>query len=69
MASLEALTAEVNENTSVVESAVTLIGALAQELRNAAGDPEAVQALADQLDANTQALAAAIDNVPHVEHN
>ncbi len=57
---LSALQAEVEQQTAVVQSAITLINGLAQQLRDAAGDPAAVQALADQLDASTQALADAV---------
>lgn len=57
---LSAVEREVSENTDAVDSASTLMGALAQELRDAAGDPAAVQALADRLDANTAKLAAAV---------
>lgn len=62
MATLEELQAEVSENTDVTGSAVSLINGLAQQLRDAiaANDPAALQALADQLDANSNALAAAI---------
>jgi len=71
MADLSTLQAEVNENSDVVQSAVTLIGGLAQQLRDAiaANDPAAIQALADQLDAQTNSLAEAVANVPHVEHH
>jgi len=62
---LSALQTEVEQQQSVVQSAITLIGGLAQQLRDAAGDPAAIQALADQLDASTNALAAAVEaNTP-----
>lgn len=57
---LTALEAEVAENTDAVASASSLLSTLAQELRDAAGDPAAVQALADRLDQNNAALAAAV---------
>ena len=65
MADLSALQQEVAENTDAVASASALLSSLSQQLRDSAGDPAAVQALADQLDANNQALAqAVVDNTP-----
>jgi ABC-type transporter Mla subunit MlaD len=71
MADLAALQAEVNENTDVTQSAIALISGLSQQLKDAiaSNDPAAVQAVVDQLDANTTSLADAVANVPHVEHN
>lgn len=60
MALLDALTAQVAATTTVEQSAVTLIQGIAAQLSAAAGDPVAVQALADQLKAATDPLAAAI---------
>lgn len=57
---LSTLTADVAANTDAVASAVTLLDTLAQELRDAAGDPAAVAALADSISANTAALASAV---------
>lgn len=54
------LQAEVEENTEVIGSAVTLIGGLAQQIRDLQDDPAALAALADQLDAQTASLAAAV---------
>lgn len=51
---------EVAENNDAIQSAVTLIGQIAQALRDAAGDQDAVNALANQLDAQSNALAAAV---------
>jgi len=59
-AALDNLTAKVAANTTVVESAITLIGGLADQLRAAANDPAAVNALADQLDTEDAKLANAI---------
>ncbi len=59
-AALDRLTTEVSENTTVVQSAITLITNLAEQLRQAATDPAAVNALADQLDAQSNALATAV---------
>lgn len=60
MADLSAIESEVSEQTEVVASAITLLNDLAQALRDAAGDPEAIAALAADIDANTAALAAAV---------
>jgi len=57
---LNALASEVEQNGAAVDSAVALLSGLSQMLRDQAGDPAAVQALADQIDANTQRLAAAV---------
>lgn len=71
MASMEDLQAEVAQNTDVTQSAVAVINGIAQQLRDAlaANDPAAIQAVVDQLDQNSSALAAAVtENTPHVEH-
>jgi len=62
MAQIDDLNAEVSENTDVVQSAVTLLDGLSQQLKDAlaANDPAAVQAVIDQLDANNNALAASV---------
>jgi hypothetical protein len=79
---LSALEAEVADNSSAVDSAITLLGSLAQQIRDAAGDPAAIQAIADGIDANTGRLAAAVaqgtpaepgsdtnpDEAPHVDN-
>ncbi len=57
---LTALAAEVAEDTDVTNSAVTVINELKQAIIDAGGNQEAVDALTAQLDANTNALAAAI---------
>jgi N-acetylglucosamine kinase-like BadF-type ATPase len=69
MATLEELQTEVSQNTDVTQSAITLISGLSQQLKDAlaANDPAAIQAVVDQLDANTNSLAEAVANVPHVE--
>ncbi len=63
MADLSALQAEVTENGEVGASAAALLAGLSQQLKDAlaANDPAAVQALVDELDANTAALAAAVE--------
>lgn len=62
-AALDKLTAEVAENTSVMESAAILLSGLKAKIDEliAAGnnDPE-LQALADSLDSETNKLAAAV---------
>ena len=62
---LSALESEVAENTTVVDSASALLASLAQEIRDAAGDPARITAIADALDANTARLADAVEtNTP-----
>lgn len=58
--SLDALTAQVAQNTQVEASAVTLIQGIAAQLAEAAADPAKVQALSDQLKASADSLAAAV---------
>lgn len=58
---LSALETEVSENSSVIDSAVTLLGSLAQEIRDAAGDPARITAIADALDANSGRLGEAVE--------
>lgn len=69
MADLAALQASVDAQSSVVDGAVALIQGLSQALKDAvaANDPAAIQAVIDELDANTSELATAVDNVPHPE--
>lgn len=57
---LSRLSAEIAENNSAIQSAVTLLNQIAQELRDAAGNQDAVNALADQLDTQSNNLAAAV---------
>jgi ABC-type molybdenum transport system ATPase subunit/photorepair protein PhrA len=57
---MQNLTREVEENTTVVSSAIALIEGLAEEIRANATDQEALQALADRLDASGQSLADAV---------
>lgn len=67
-AQLDKLTTEVSETKTVVASAVTLIEGLAQQIRDLKDDPVALEALATELDATTNALAAAVAaNTPPVE--
>lgn len=59
---LDNLTNEVAENTSTVQSAITLLNGLKTKLDEAiaSNDMSQVQALSDQLSGNTDALAAAV---------
>ncbi|TFH08934.1 MAG: hypothetical protein E4H07_07035 [Nitrosomonadales bacterium] len=62
---LETLRSEVEQNSSVINSAVVLLQELAAKLSDVASDPVAVQALADQLHNSSAALAAAVQaNTP-----
>lgn len=67
-AGVERLSGEVAEIGTVVDSAVTLIEGLAQQIRDSLGDEEALGALADELDAKANALASAVAaNTPSQE--
>lgn len=57
---IDDLTAAVKKDTEVESSAVTAIQGLAQQIKDAGGDPAKIAALADQINANADALAAAI---------
>jgi len=57
---LTALTAQVTQNTTVEQSAITLIQGLAAQLVSNANDPAAIAALAAQLNTSATALAAAV---------
>jgi hypothetical protein len=62
---LDDLKAKVQRNTTVAQSALTLIQGISQRLKDAAGDPAKIQALADELDATDIALADAVSaNTP-----
>lgn len=68
MAALDELTAEVEENSTVIGSAVALIQGLKEKLDAAGTDPIKLKALSDQLDSNSKALAAAVAaNTPSEE--
>lgn len=60
MADLSQIETDVTAQTSVVDSAVTLLGSIAQQLKDAGNDPVKLAALHEHLIANTAALAAAI---------
>lgn len=51
---------EVSEQGTVVQSAVTLLQQVAQDIRDNADNQRKINALADQLDAQAQALAQAV---------
>jgi chromosome segregation ATPase len=57
---LTRLQAEIAENNSAIASAVTLLNQIADELRAQSGNQDAVNALADQLSGQSDALAAAV---------
>lgn len=60
MASIDTLTQQVQANTDVEASAVTLIQGIAAQLAAAGTDPVKLQALQDQLKNSADALAAAV---------
>lgn len=57
---IAALVAKVTEQSTVVASAVTLLQGLADQLNAAKDDPEQLQAVIDQVSANSDALAGAV---------
>lgn len=68
MSSLDNLKAAVAKNTTVVESAITLLGGIAERLAGAKDDPAAVEALASEINAEADKLAAAVAvNTPAVK--
>jgi phage-related protein len=60
MSDLTALTTEVQNNTAVDTSAITLLNGLAAQLAAIANDPAAIQALADELSLSSASLAEAV---------
>lgn len=60
MGNLDALTAEVENNSAVDASAIALLNGLSAQLASIAHDPAAVQALSEELSASSSALAAAV---------
>lgn len=60
MASLDALTSQVEANTTVIESALTLIQGLHDALVAAGTDPVKLAELVDQLKNEDEKLAAAV---------
>jgi chromosome segregation ATPase len=63
-AELDALTQQVQRTGDTEDSAVLLIQGLATQIASLKQDPAALQALADQLKAKADALAAAIMSNP-----
>lgn len=63
--SLDRLKQEVAENNTLTGSVITLLENLSQQIRDNAEDPAALNALANDLDAQNAALAAAVEaNTP-----
>lgn len=62
MATMDDLKASVARNTAVDTSIVTLLQGISQQLKDAQAqnDPAAIQAVIDQLDANTKTLSDAV---------
>lgn len=57
---LNSLRAEVERNTEVDQSAITLLNGLSQQLAEIKNDPQAVQELSDQLRNSSDQLAQAV---------
>lgn len=57
---LQGLQQEVAESKTVMQSAITLLQGLKQKLDEAGTNAAALKSLSDELDANTNALAAAV---------
>ena len=57
---LDALEAEVSRNTTVDQSAITLLQGLAAQIEQLKTDPVKLQALADSMRGSSDALAAAV---------
>lgn len=60
MADLTTLTKDVNDETTVVNSAIALIQGLAAQITAAGTDPAALKALTDSMEATQASLAAAV---------
>ncbi len=62
MATMQELRDAVQRNTDIDDSVVTLLQGVSQQLKDAQvqNDPAAIQAVIDQLDANTQHMADAV---------
>lgn len=57
---LERIRAEIAENNEVVDSVLVLVSEMAEKIRDNSDDEAALNALADQLDASADKLAAAV---------
>lgn len=65
MINLDALKASVEKETTVTQSAITLMQQLSDLIEQNKADPVALQALADQIDAQASALGSAVQaNTP-----
>jgi ABC-type transporter Mla subunit MlaD len=65
MSAVTDLTNAVNAQSTVVDSAVTLLQSLAQQIRDNVDNSDALNALADEIEANTSELADAVSaNTP-----
>lgn len=60
MATVVELNAAVARNTDAEQSVITLLNGISQQLKDAQGDPAAIDAVIAQIDANTAAAAAAV---------
>ena len=60
MADLSSITAQVTQNTTVEQSAITLIQGMAAQITAAGTDPAALAALTSQLNSSATSLAAAV---------
>ena len=59
-AALDTLKVQVERNTQVDQSAITLIQGIAQQLQELKDDPAAIEALSNELQASADALSAAV---------
>lgn len=57
---MERLASSVEQNTRQGDSLAALVSGLAEQIRNAAGDPSAINKIADDLDNNTQRWASIV---------
>lgn len=62
MATMQELNAAVQRNTDVEASVETMLQGISQQLKDAkaSNDPAAIQAVIDQIDANTKRLSDAV---------
>lgn len=60
MATLDDIQAKVTAETTVIASAVTLLGELSAAIKASVNDPVALQAISDSIDAQAASLAAAV---------
>lgn len=68
LATIAELREQVNRNTAVTQSAITLIQGLAQKIEDLKDDPAELQALADELRGSADSLANAVSaNTPSDE--